>query len=66
MEDFRNRIEALNDVQHAEIFKICRAHAIVFTENKNGVLIDVGKLTPACRTEIERYVEFSCAALSAE
>lgn len=54
----RNEIEKLEDTHHKEILKIIKKNNIVFSENKNGVFINLNYVHDNILNEIVEYIEY--------
>ena len=54
----RTSINKLEVCEHIEIFKILVKNGIKFTENNNGIFINMNKLTPKCIEEINNFLIF--------
>lgn len=52
----RDEIEKLTSIQHLEILKIFKKHDIAFSENKNGVFINLNCVDNFILSEIKEYI----------
>ena len=55
----KEKIESLDDNEHREILKIIKKYKCKFTENNNGIFINMNKLSDSVISEIEAFLEFS-------
>lgn len=53
------KINALSDTEHEEIFKIMRYNGIEFTQNKNGIFFNISTVDHAVIEQISNFVSFS-------
>ena len=51
-------IRELNSFEHQEIFKIVRKHNIKYSENSNGVFINMNKLSKRTINEIDKFIKY--------
>jgi len=51
-------IEIMNKDHHLEIFKIINSYDIHYTENNNGVFINMSLLSNECLNKIKDYVKY--------
>jgi hypothetical protein len=54
----RNSIEMLPKESQLEIFKICKENNVEFSENKNGVFINISLITPDVLSKIKSHMEY--------
>ncbi len=54
----RDKIEKLEKKQHVEIVRIIQNNSIDFTENRNGIFLNMKNLTTKCVNEIEKYLKY--------
>lgn len=52
----RDEIEKLNETQHIEIFKIFKKNNITFSENKNGIFINLNCVDDVIFNEIKEHI----------
>lgn len=52
----RDKIENLTDIEHIEIFKIFKKHNIEFSENNNGIFINIVNVNDQILSEINMYI----------
>jgi hypothetical protein len=52
----RDEIEKLNETQHIEIFKIFKKNSITFSENKNGIFINLNCVDDVIFNEIKEHI----------
>lgn len=52
----RDEIEKLNTNQHLEILKILKKHEISFSENKNGIFVNLNCVDDFILSEIKEYI----------
>ena len=55
----KEKIESLDKNEHREILKIIKKYNCKFTENNNGIFINMNKLTDNVIFEMESFLEFS-------
>ena len=53
--DLKKRIEALDDY-HLDVFKIILKHELKYSENKNGIFINLTCITPEIIKEIDEFL----------
>ena len=49
----------LHTDQYKELFKIVQLHKQKYTENSNGIFIDLEKLSPLCISKITQYLKYN-------
>ena len=54
----RKRIERMQESTHSEIFKITQKYKIPFTENSNGIFINMDNLSNECIAELEKHIKW--------
>lgn len=54
----RKRIEAMQDSTHREIFNIIKKYNVPFTENSNGIFINMINLTEDCILELKNHIKW--------
>ena len=54
----RDQIEKLDKRQHIEIVKIIQKYNINFTENRNGIFLNMKDLTKICIKELNNYLSY--------
>ena len=52
----RDEIEKLDTNQHLEILKILKKHEITFSENKNGIFVNLNCVNEFILSEIKEYI----------
>ena len=55
----KEKIEGLDNNEHREILKIIKRYNCKFTENNNGIFINMNKLSENVITELEAFLDFS-------
>ena len=58
IKELRDTIANLEICEQTEILKINEKHKIKYTENKNGIFINMNKLSSEVIDEIELFIEF--------
>ena len=58
LKDLKDIIGQLEEFQKVEIYKIIKNNEIKYTNNKNGVFINMKLITPTCIEEINNYLKF--------
>lgn len=58
LNELRKVVEALHSTNHNEIFKIINKHNISFTENSNGIFINMKKLTNECLYDLNNHIKW--------
>ncbi len=53
-------VEKLNKLEHMEIFKILRSHNVIYSENVNGIFINLTGIKDETVSDIEKYLEYVC------
>jgi len=54
----KTKIDRLGKDEMLEIFKIIHKNGTRYTHNKNGVFLDLGKVSDRCLIEIRAFIEF--------
>lgn len=54
----RNTIEELDKIHHEQIFKIIKKHKVIFSENNNGIFVNLSELTPEILLELKLYLKY--------
>ena len=58
LESLRNSIENLDKVHHINILKILEKNDVNYSENNNGVFINLTKISENTLNEINKYVKY--------
>jgi hypothetical protein len=58
LEALRERIEALDPQEHAQLFEVLKRYTSTYTKTQTGVLVSSDALPPECLRELERMVSF--------
>ena len=53
-----DKISSLCETEHEEIFKIFQTHGVPYTQNKNGIFINLSKLSDNIIEQIESFVAY--------
>jgi len=59
LKSLKEKIESLDKTEHQEVLKIIKKYECKFTENNNGVFINMNKLSKNVINEIESFLIFS-------
>lgn len=59
LKSLKEKIESLDKTEHQEVLKIIKKYDCKFTENNNGVFINMNKLDENVINEIEAFLVFS-------
>ena len=59
LKSLKEKIETLDDPEQQEIMKIIKKYNCKFTENNNGVFINMNKLSTNVINEIDTFLIFS-------
>ena len=54
----RDKIQALDKIHQIEIFKILKTHNVNYTENRNGIFINMNELNKKIIKKIENYLNY--------
>ena len=54
----KDSIERLSKAQHIDILRLCNERGIVGTENKNGVFINLTRISEPLIDELEKYLTY--------
>ena len=54
----RDTIQTFSKEKQLDVFKLCRAKDIFYTENKNGVFINLTELTTDQLYELQKHVNY--------
>lgn len=57
--DLKNKISCLSKNNHLDIFKLLIKHKVKYTENKNGIFINLTKLENKVLLELYNFVDFT-------
>lgn len=58
LKDLREKIDTLEYCEHIEILKILFKNNIKYTENSNGVFVNMNKLSNNCIIDIKTFLNF--------
>lgn len=58
MDLLKKQIEALDKSQHLEVFKIFNKHGIPFSENKNGIFINIANISDKVVNDINKFLNY--------
>tara|TARA_B100000795_G_scaffold91682_1_gene66931 strand:- start:3770 stop:4072 length:303 start_codon:yes stop_codon:yes gene_type:complete len=58
LKNLRNIIDNINPLYHSEIFILIKKYNMTYSENKNGIFINMNKLSKECISEIYKYLEY--------
>jgi hypothetical protein len=58
LEALRERIDALDPQEHAQLFEVLKRYTDTYTKTQTGVLVSSDALPPECLRELERMVSF--------
>tara|TARA_B100000575_G_C23066362_1_gene614003 strand:- start:394 stop:648 length:255 start_codon:yes stop_codon:yes gene_type:complete len=58
LKELRDTISELEVCEQAEILKIIEKNSVKFTENKNGIFINMNKLSEQAISDIENFLVF--------
>lgn len=58
LERLRERIDALDTQEHAQLFEIVKRHTPKYTQTETGVHVSTDNLSPECLQELDRMVSF--------
>jgi hypothetical protein len=58
LEKIKSKIEKLDKNESIEIFKILLKNQIIYSQNNNGIFIDLNGLNENCIVEIKAFIEF--------
>lgn len=58
MKSLRDKIYMLQETEHIEIFKIIKQDTDKFSENKNGIFVNLSKMSITTLKKIKTFVEF--------
>ena len=59
LKSLKEKIESLEKTEHQEVLKIIKKYECKYTENNNGVFINMNKLTDNVIEEIQSFLVFS-------
>jgi hypothetical protein len=54
----KDSIESLSKAQHVDILRVCHERGIIGTENKNGVFINLTRISEKLISELENYLTY--------
>ena len=58
LKDLRERIQTLELCEHIEVLKILLKNNVKYTENSNGVFVNMNKLSQKCIIDINSFLSF--------
>ena len=58
LKELRDTISELDICEQSEVLKIVEKNKIKFTENKNGIFINMNKLSDQAIEDIEEFLEY--------
>lgn len=58
MNKLKDKIESLNKENHIEIMLIFEKYSIVYSENKNGIFINMNDMSPIVLNEVDKYIQY--------
>jgi hypothetical protein len=58
LETLRERIDALDPQEHAQLFEVLKRYTSTYTKTQTGVLISSDTLPPECLRELDKLVSF--------
>ena len=58
LKELREKINSLDNYEHLEILKIIIKNDVKFTENSNGVFVNMNKLDEKSLNEIKSFLSF--------
>ena len=58
LQEMKTIIESLDDTKHIEIFRILRKHKVKFSENKNGLFINLSDVSDRILDELVSYINY--------
>lgn len=58
LESLRERMDALDPQEHAQLFDVIRRYTDTYTKTQSGVLVSSDRLSPECLRELETLVSF--------
>ena len=59
LENLRNQIEQMNESQQINIFKILKENNVLYTENNNGIFINMSKLDEDVVDKLKDFVLYT-------
>lgn len=58
LKEMKTIIESLDDTKHIEIFRILKKYKVNFSENKNGVFINLSEVSKRILDELVSYINY--------
>jgi hypothetical protein len=58
LKNLRNIIDNVNPLYHKEIFNVIKKFNMQYSENKNGIFINMNNLSKDCIAKIYEYLEY--------
>lgn len=55
----RDKVQAMESSRHKEVLRIIRAAGATYSENSNGVFINISILNEATLSEIEKFIQIT-------
>ena len=56
LKQIRDKIENINTIHHIKFFEILKKHNVNYSENRNGIFINMCSLNKDIINEIEQYI----------
>lgn len=54
----KEKIEHLSKENHIEIMRILEKYDIIYSENNNGIFINMNDLSPTILNELDKYIQY--------
>ena len=58
IKNLRNTIQSFSKEKQLDIFKMCKSNQIFFTENNNGIFINLTEMNNVQLLELQKYVNY--------
>jgi hypothetical protein len=58
LKNLRNIIDNINPLYHREIFNLIKKFDMQYSENKNGIFVNMNNLSKECISKIYEYLEY--------
>jgi len=58
LKKLKEKIDALEMCEHVELLKIFIKNDVKYTENSNGIFINMNKLSDSCIEDINKFMDF--------
>lgn len=58
LQNLKTTIETLNHTYHKQLFNVFNKNNILFSENRNGIFINISNLSEDVINQVEKHIEY--------